>query len=438
MTDITTPFPATPHKLGLYPVVDSVAWIARLLEAGVTTIQLRIKWNGSVEVYRVVARGVRLKGRLLPSGRVSWGQIDKLLPPPSGRPFRLPDLTVDLADTNFDPAAQTVTLGEAAIDLVKAGIFDPDECEEFGTVYGVSRSSGSSGSAAMKDLVGPAPFRLANCGEITVEKETIPAGAEGEFDFTLENSVTENFTLEDGDSETFDELQAGDYTITEDDPGPLFALVDIECTGTHEDNINIDLANRSVTISLEADDSVTCKFTNELQTGALLIHKDSTKGGSVTNAGAEFTITRPDDAAFELVAVDNGANDEDPATGVVCVEGLLVGDYEVNESSAPTGYGGASESDVPFTVVAGTDCGDDTPDSSLAAVFVNAPLADIQVRFRDGGSNETFLDQPLTCDAGSGTASTADTANWDDTLTITGIEIDNPVVTITCTIEIDP
>src|SRR5688500_15144233 len=68
------------------------------------TIQLRIRWNGSVEVYRVVARGVRLKGRLLPSGRVTWGQIDKLLPPPSGKPFRLPDITVDVADT-------TVALG---------------------------------------------------------------------------------------------------------------------------------------------------------------------------------------------------------------------------------------------------------------------------------------------------------------------------------------
>ena len=62
------------------------------------TIQLRIKWNGSAEVYRVVARGVRLKGRLLPSGRVSWGQIDKLLPAPSGKPFRLPDIAVDVAD----------------------------------------------------------------------------------------------------------------------------------------------------------------------------------------------------------------------------------------------------------------------------------------------------------------------------------------------------
>jgi len=40
---MNAPFPATAPRLGLYPVVDSVDWIARLLEAGVRTIQLRIK-----------------------------------------------------------------------------------------------------------------------------------------------------------------------------------------------------------------------------------------------------------------------------------------------------------------------------------------------------------------------------------------------------------
>ncbi|EKM6459285.1 thiamine phosphate synthase [Cronobacter dublinensis] len=36
-------FTPVPRRLGLYPVVDSVEWIARLLEAGVRTLQLRIK-----------------------------------------------------------------------------------------------------------------------------------------------------------------------------------------------------------------------------------------------------------------------------------------------------------------------------------------------------------------------------------------------------------
>jgi hypothetical protein len=78
-------------------------------------IQLRIKWNGSVEVYRVVGRGVRLKGRLLPSGKVSWGEVDKLLPAPSGKPFRLPDLAVDVADATISLATPYGPLGFAVV-----------------------------------------------------------------------------------------------------------------------------------------------------------------------------------------------------------------------------------------------------------------------------------------------------------------------------------
>ena len=59
-------------------------------------IQMRLKWNGSFEVYRVFARGVRLRGRLV-HGKVSWGQIDKLLPPPSNKPFQLPNFALDVA-----------------------------------------------------------------------------------------------------------------------------------------------------------------------------------------------------------------------------------------------------------------------------------------------------------------------------------------------------
>lgn len=60
MTDITTPFPATSHKLGLYPVVDSVEWIARLLDAGVTTIQLRIKDLPDEQVEEDIAAAIAL------------------------------------------------------------------------------------------------------------------------------------------------------------------------------------------------------------------------------------------------------------------------------------------------------------------------------------------------------------------------------------------
>lgn len=65
---MNTPFPATAPRLGLYPVVDSVEWIARLLEAGVRTIQLRIKdqQDEAVEpaIVEAIALGKRYQARL--------------------------------------------------------------------------------------------------------------------------------------------------------------------------------------------------------------------------------------------------------------------------------------------------------------------------------------------------------------------------------------
>ncbi len=69
------------------------------LTARYAKIQMRLLWSGGVEAYRISARGVRLRGELRRGGKVSWGEIDKLLPPPSGKPFRLPDIAVDVAET---------------------------------------------------------------------------------------------------------------------------------------------------------------------------------------------------------------------------------------------------------------------------------------------------------------------------------------------------
>jgi translocation and assembly module TamB len=82
------------------------------LTAKFAMIQTRLKLNGSFEVYRIVARGVRLRGRLV-HGRVSWGQIDKLLPPPTNKPFQLPNFAVDVADTSISLATPFGPVGVA-------------------------------------------------------------------------------------------------------------------------------------------------------------------------------------------------------------------------------------------------------------------------------------------------------------------------------------
>lgn len=61
-------FPPVPFRLGLYPVVDSVVWIERLLGAGVRTVQLRIKDKRDDEVeadvIAAIALGRRYQARL--------------------------------------------------------------------------------------------------------------------------------------------------------------------------------------------------------------------------------------------------------------------------------------------------------------------------------------------------------------------------------------
>lgn len=78
-------------------------------------VQMRIRWNGNIDVYRIVARGVRLRGTVGPKGKVSWGQIDELLPPPSGKPFSLPDVSVDVADSSISLSTPWGPLGFAVV-----------------------------------------------------------------------------------------------------------------------------------------------------------------------------------------------------------------------------------------------------------------------------------------------------------------------------------
>ncbi len=72
------------------------------LTAKVAQVEMRILLTGKVEIFRVVARGVRLRGQLV-GNKVSWGQLDKLLPKPSNAktPFKFPDIAVDVADSTI-------------------------------------------------------------------------------------------------------------------------------------------------------------------------------------------------------------------------------------------------------------------------------------------------------------------------------------------------
>jgi hypothetical protein len=125
----------------------------------------------------------------------------------------------------------------------------------------------------------------------------------------------------------------------------------------------------------------------------------------------------------------------------VCVSGLSEGTYTVNETSPPPGYGGASQSDLTATVEAGTNCTDNQPDAANVATFTNAPLADIQVNFRDGSSTETSATSIDCAPAGGSNmtpSSTTPPTDWDDSATFEDLSIDPSPRTFNCTVIIDP
>jgi hypothetical protein len=97
-------------------------------------------------------------------------------------------------------------------------------------------------------------------GSITIFKDTNPATDDLFFDF---DSPFGDFDLEDGQSITFTDLNAGTYVITEN-PASGWRLDDILCSGG-----DVSFGSNSVLIHLDATEHVTCTFINERVTSVL-------------------------------------------------------------------------------------------------------------------------------------------------------------------------
>lgn len=142
---------------------------------------------GAPQVTEVRASGVRLRGRLV-NGRLTFGAIDKLLPAPSGAPFRLPDLRVGLNDSRLSlalPAGQVDVRidGRGNLRGGFSGIYVASApALAFGTcrVVGLRGSGGIAIKGGRPHLTGPFAATSAACGEARL------AATQGTIDATLE------------------------------------------------------------------------------------------------------------------------------------------------------------------------------------------------------------------------------------------------------------
>ena len=63
---MSTPFPSCPQQLGLYAIVPNTDWLARVLEYGVDTVQLRIKSDDRHLVQNEIRRAVQISQDMAP------------------------------------------------------------------------------------------------------------------------------------------------------------------------------------------------------------------------------------------------------------------------------------------------------------------------------------------------------------------------------------
>jgi hypothetical protein len=332
--------------------------------------------------------------------------------------------------------------GEAGIDLTDAGVFPAGRCVTFGKAYGVSRSSGNSDTAQMKDLVGPADFRISNCGQIKIIKHTDPRGVNQDFSYTSNipdaggagapdevctaDSTPASFTLNDAagvdnsvNTENCTNVPAGSYTVTEGADPANFVFTDLSCMASGEGTSaspSSGNATRTATITLAGDGSVTCVYTNKQQLGAIKVTKTrkhaADGAGNHPHAGVSFTV--------------DGVTKQTDANGEACFDGLAFGSYTVHET-VPAGYH-VDANDKSVTVDNSATCAE-SPYGGETVSFHNSPLTDITMSVDsqvDGGTSST-----IDCGGGA-TGSTG--ANGDGSVSRNDLEPG----TYSCTVVIDP
>jgi len=304
------------------------------------------------------------------------------------------------------------TFGEAAINLTASGVFPAGTCEAFGSVFLKSRSSASF-PAEVKDFVAPQPVNISNCGAIKVVKVTVPSPdpTDTSFNFNLTGpsaSLPKAFSLKNGGSNTTSNLVIGSgYSVSETVPAN-WQLTSATC----------DNGDAVTNITVSANTTVTCTFTNTLQLGAIQVTKLSKHAaagaGDHPQSGVSFTV--------------NGVTKQTDANGIACFDGLQFGTYTVHET-VPSGYH-VVLNDQSVTVDNTAVCSA-TPFGGETVTFHNTPLTDVSIGINsevDGGTSTT-----VTCNNG-GPSGTTVTATGDGSATALNLEPG----TYTCTIVIDP
>ncbi len=192
-----------------------------------------------------------------------------------------------LVVANLEPGTYTSTERDPAPEFDVTAV----ECDDGGSA---TPSSGDAGSRTAVFNLDPGEmvtctFTNARRGTLVVASETVPDGADGNFQFTgvPSGTVSSNGTL------VVANLTPGTYTTTEADPAPEFELTNVECDdGNSASASSGDAGSRTAVFNLDPGETVRCLFTNSKPSAE--ITPTITAGGS-TGGGAGETGEGPGD-----------------------------------------------------------------------------------------------------------------------------------------------
>jgi Prealbumin-like fold domain len=329
--------------------------------------------------------------RWITAGPPSACEANASVPPCWGQPLNLSASGFAEAAVNAVPVVDTVAVGsdavpaggetlniaefgEAGIDLTAATTSTGlgSNCTTFGQVEALSRTSGDANTSQREDLVGPTPIQVSTCGTLIVQKVTDPSPdpSNTSFPFVANGGPSPQpggatpmphpFSLLNGGSETMT-VGAGVYSVAETVP-PNWQLTGATCVVTSPGSqaptplggTTGPIGGVLSTITVGADQTVTCTFTDTHLVGAIRITKTSSANPPAPLAGAVFSVTGPNSFS---TSVTTGAN------GTACVDQLPFGTYTVQETQAPPGYTMDSGAPVNVNVDHISDCATDTPNA---------------------------------------------------------------------------
>ena len=316
--------------------------------------------------------------------------------------------------------------GSASAEVVP-GNYSSSETVPIGwNLTGISCDDGdSSGTGNTANFVVGAgetvtcTFTNVKQGSIIVEKQTIPAGASGNFTFSGDAAGA----IPDNGQIVVNNLVPGQYQSTEE------ALAGWDLTGISCDDANSsgDTGSATATFNVEPGETVKCTFTNS--TGAILITKTA-KNASLGSglhplAGVQFSINS-----------GNGTvNATTDANGEACVSGLIPGVSHTVTELVPVGYALADGTLNPQSVVvsAGADCTVGTPDQ---VDFVNDPLSEITIGFTSLAGDGVTVVTSVICVSLNPVYDSGDLGSLNDGESFTLTNLKEGIYE--CTIVVDP